>query len=100
MTTRNDSPGWNKIITFCSVFGIPLISVCVWLIVNGTKAVDSLNSLTVKVTEVQSTVKDVQSDLRSVHVQIDSIRHAQQINKLDQDWQFKMQQQVEKNKKH
>lgn len=94
-----DRTGWNKTLALCGTFGIPLISVSVWLIVNGTKAVDSLGVLSIKVTEVQSTVKDVQTDLRSVHVQIDSIRHAQQLNKMDQDWQFKMQQ-LQNNKKH
>lgn len=82
MTSAN-SVSWNKIITVCSVFGIPLFSIMAWLVIGGTQLVD-------KVDAQGLTLKSVVDKVDALNTRVDTLSQRQKDNKRDIDHKFEI----------
>lgn len=88
--TNNTSVSWNKIITICSVFGIPLVSVgfmlCVWL----TRLDDKMTNFSLKQQEQGFDIKGIREDLNVLKVRVDTITQRQKDNQRETEYRFQL----------
>lgn len=91
MTSNNSGVSWNKIITVCSVFGIPLVSVCFMGIIWLTRLDDKITNIASSQMEQGYDIKGIKDDLNALRVKVDTVTQRQKDAQREIDYRFKLQ---------
>lgn len=89
--TNNSGVSWNKIITVCSVFGIPLVSVCFMGIIWLTRLDDKISSIATNQNEQSYDIKGIKEDLNLLRVKVDTVTQRQKDAQRENDYRFRLQ---------
>lgn len=79
---------WNRIITICSVFGIPLISVCFAGVVLITRLDDKMTNFQIKQVEQGYDIKDIKADLNALKTRVDTVAQRQREDRKDNEYRW------------
>lgn len=81
-------PSWAKVLTIIGALGVPLVSVVVWLIVAGTHLVDQVNVITINQAEQSVRMQNIESNVKDLSSQVETLSTNQKLNKQDIDNKF------------
>jgi hypothetical protein len=72
-----DKDRWQRTLTICGSIGIPLISVCVWLIVSGTHLVDTVNYISKDQTQTHARIDLMDNKIDRLIRRVDTLADKQ-----------------------
>jgi hypothetical protein len=75
---------WNRIILVCSSFGIPAVSLLVWIAVTTTQITDKVSSNYLQIGEIKTEVKSIKSDISILSTRLDTVQQRQKTWFLEQ----------------
>lgn len=87
---NQDNVSWNKVITVCSAFGIPLVSILVAGIVWGTRIDDKMTNFSLKQQEQGYDIKALNTKVDEISVRVDTITQRQKDAQKDNNYRFLM----------
>ena len=86
--TSDRGPGWTKIMTFGSAFGLPLLGMLYAGVVAITRLDDKVGGMLMKQQEQGLDIKDIKSRLGTIEGRVDTITRRQENNQRDNAYRF------------
>lgn len=86
----NQTVSWNRIITVCSVFGIPLISLAFAAVVLITRLDDRMTNFQLKQQEQGYDIKDIKSDAKALRTVVDSLAQRQKDYQRENEYRWQL----------
>lgn len=86
----------NRLITVCSAFGIPLVSLAFAAVVLITKMSDKVDGLTLRQQEQGFDIKDIKQDMNALRIRVDSVAQRQKDNQRENDFRWLLQEHKKK----
>lgn len=83
---------WNKIWTVLGVILIPIFSVLYFTVVAGTKLIDKVDVMSVKIDKTDERLDRMEIRQNATDAKVDTIAHRQEVNTLKQDFRYQIQQ--------
>lgn len=80
---------WNKIITICSVFIIPAISILAALLIWGVRLDDKLTNVILTQHDQGNSLKELNDKVDKISVRVDTVSQRQANNKREMDYKMR-----------
>lgn len=86
MTTNTIS--WNKIITVCSAFGIPIMSIVIAGVIWGVRLDDKLTTVIINQDKQGIKIEDLNYKIDQLSIRVDTVTQRQKDAKRESDYRF------------